>query len=306
MKINKKMVFYILSLVLAIACMAIVFSLISRVVKDDLSSAAIFLGVAFLCEAGFNGILFFRFEDKKNRIRLSLMVLFFIIAAIFGFISTIGHYFLFSISIFIFIIALAISRLLSIDKNKKLGWNVTNILCAILFFLMSFVTFLNDSDEKAKAIILIAAFILLFMSFHKLVLPTLNFEKVKILINILSVTHTIDVLVCLLALMIAFSFIFPLVETNINNFWDAIWYCFAVITTIGFGDFAATSAVGRILTVILGLYGIVVVAVLTSVIVNFYNAVSDKSSEKEMDKIVKEVVEKRDELEKPRKRSVKK
>ena len=119
MKINKKMVFYILSLVLAIACMAIVFSLISRVVKDDLSSAAIFLGVAFLCEAGFNGILFFRFEDKKNRIRLSLMVLFFIIAAIFGFISTIGHYFLFSLSIFIFIIALAISRLLSIDKGVK-------------------------------------------------------------------------------------------------------------------------------------------------------------------------------------------
>ncbi len=73
---------------------------------------------------------------------------------------------------------------------------------------------------------------------------------------------------------------FPMVETDITNFWDAMWYCFTVITTIGFGDFAAKSAVGRILTVILGIYGIVVVAILTSVIVNFYTEVSAKDKEK--------------------------
>ena len=79
--------------------------------------------------------------------------------------------------------------------------------------------------------------------------------------------------------MIVLSFILPRYETagNITTFWDAMWYCFTVVTTIGFGDFYATSLVGRTLTVILGIYGIVVVAIITSVVVNFYNEVSAKT-----------------------------
>ena len=67
-----------------------------------------------------------------------------------------------------------------------------------------------------------------------------------------------------------------MVEPNITTFWDAMWYCFAVVTTIGFGDLYAITPLGRILTVVLGIYGIVVVAIMTSVIVNFYNEVSTK------------------------------
>ena len=76
--------------------------------------------------------------------------------------------------------------------------------------------------------------------------------------------------------MVAFSFILPKFEPDINTFWDGMWYCFTVITTIGFGDMVAVTRAGRLLTVVLGIYGIVVVAILTSVIVNFYNEVSAK------------------------------
>ena len=60
-----------------------------------------------------------------------------------------------------------------------------------------------------------------------------------------------------------------------------MWYCFTVITTIGFGDMVAASRLGRLLTVVLGVYGIVVVAILTSVIVNFYNEISAKEKTEE-------------------------
>ena len=63
-----------------------------------------------------------------------------------------------------------------------------------------------------------------------------------------------------------------------ETIFDALWYCFAVVTTTGFGDLAAVTLIGRILTVILGFYGIVVVALITSVIVNFYNEVKDISN----------------------------
>ena len=102
------------------------------------------------------------------------------------------------------------------------------------------------------------------------------------LVDILVKTHAIDVFIGLIAFIIVFSFIFPLVEEGITNFWDAMWYCFAVVTTIGFGDITAVTMVGRVLTVILGFYGIVVVAIMTSVIVNFYNELSKKEKARDV------------------------
>ena len=61
-----------------------------------------------------------------------------------------------------------------------------------------------------------------------------------------------------------------------------------MVTTIGFGDFAAVTPLGRILTVILGMYGIVVVAVITSIIVNFYNETAGKQDIQEIKDIKNE------------------
>ena len=111
--------------------------------------------------------------------------------------------------------------------------------------------------------------------------PTIKFSKIKIFVEILAKTHTLDVLLCLLAMIIGFSFLFPMFEESIPSYWDAMWYCFAVITTIGFGDFYAVTLIGRVLTVFLGIYGIVTVAILTSVIVNYYNAVSNEKKKED-------------------------
>ncbi len=298
---NRAAIFSALSFILSIASMAIVFTLLGRVLADDMTSASIFLGFALLCEAAYNLILFFKYDDKKDRLRISVVAILFVFSAIMGFIKDDESYTFFLISSFAFFISLAINRLLFLSKGKKAKLNVTNALLAGLYILFSTVVFTPATYEEYKGLVVIVAFILLFMSFKKLILPSFKLDKVKVLFNILNVTHTLDVLICLLALMIAFSFIFPMVEPNITNFWDGLWYSFAVITTIGFGDFVAQTAVGRILTVILGLYGIVIVAIITSVIVNFYNAISDKTSEKQVNKIVQDVIDsKENDSEKPK------
>ena len=64
--------------------------------------------------------------------------------------------------------------------------------------------------------------------------------------------------------------ILQFVEPNIKSFPDSLWYCFAVSSTIGFGDISAVSAAGRILTVILSIYSVAVVAVVTAVITSFF------------------------------------
>ena len=53
-----------------------------------------------------------------------------------------------------------------------------------------------------------------------------------------------------------------------GEYLNALWYCFAVETTIGFGNMTAVSVIGRVLSVIPGMYGIAA-ALITSIIVNF-------------------------------------
>ena len=103
----------------------------------------------------------------------------------------------------------------------------------------------------------------------------------KILAKVIRKTYAADVLSGLVLFMAAFSFMFPVVEKNIASLKDALWYCFAIVTTIGFGDYAATSTLGRVMSAILGAYGIVVVALITSVVVNFYSEVKKQPDDDE-------------------------
>ena len=100
------------------------------------------------------------------------------------------------------------------------------------------------------------------------------------LIKIIRKTYALEILLGLLFLILSFSFVFMAIEGM--KYTDALWYCFAVVTTIGFGDFTTLSTIGRILSVILGIYGIIVVAVITSVIVNFYNESKHRSKKEEV------------------------
>lgn len=267
-------IFLVINLIVAIVTMSLVFVLIGKIVDKDALGTTLFLGFALLFEAIYSIILFFRTKSKKEKLRLLVVAALLVVASVISFIAS-GNLLSIYIATLVVILALIISRIFLIQKKKgKILNNITNILLLIVLVLFAASIAVSFKEPLILNMALVPAFILLFLAFKKLVLPSINFEKVKVLIKILNATHTIDVIICLIALMISFSFIFPMVEETIPTFWDALWYCFAVITTIGFGDFAAVSIMGRVLTVILGIYGIVIVAIITSVIVNFYNEIS--------------------------------
>ena len=69
------------------------------------------------------------------------------------------------------------------------------------------------------------------------------------------------------------AFLIMLAEPGIKTYGDALWYCYAVFTTCGFGDFAAVTAIGRLLSLLLSISAILVIALVTGVIVAYFNEI---------------------------------
>lgn len=59
--------------------------------------------------------------------------------------------------------------------------------------------------------------------------------------------------------------------TTFPTFYSAVWYCFQVITTIGFGDNTPVGVPAQIITMIMGMSSLFIVALVTGVVVNFFN-----------------------------------
>lgn len=90
-------------------------------------------------------------------------------------------------------------------------------------------------------------------------------KNIDLFAIILRQTKTVRFLVSFAVVFTILSLLIMAVDPNINTLSDAIWFGFMVVTTIGFGDLTVASLLGRLLTVMLGLYGILAIGFITGV-----------------------------------------
>lgn len=95
-------------------------------------------------------------------------------------------------------------------------------------------------------------------------------KKLRILWGILKHTHADRILLGFVLFLLVDAAIIQIVEPDINRYGDALWYCYAVISTAGFGDIVAVTLIGKTCSVLLTIYTLFVVAIVTGVVVNFY------------------------------------
>lgn len=95
--------------------------------------------------------------------------------------------------------------------------------------------------------------------------------RLKILQQIIVRTHVNQLLAGYVVFIAVVSGIITFVEPEIHGYGDALWYCYACITTVGFGDVLVTTWVSKLLSVILSIYSVLIIAIVTGVVVNFYN-----------------------------------
>ncbi len=108
----------------------------------------------------------------------------------------------------------------------------------------------------------------------------------KIMWRVLKRTRTDKLVYGYLVLLLLISFAIWMVEPDINTFFDSLWYCFSVLTTIGFGDIIAVTLIGRILSIILSLYSMIMIAVIPGVITSFYLEAVKVRSKDSMEKFM--------------------
>ena len=95
-------------------------------------------------------------------------------------------------------------------------------------------------------------------------------KKIRRTIMILKRTGTLKMLVSFIVFYCAASVAMWLFEPDVHTIGDGFWYCFAATTTIGFGDIVALTRFGRLITVLVAVYGIVVTAMIPGVVVSYY------------------------------------
>lgn len=72
-----------------------------------------------------------------------------------------------------------------------------------------------------------------------------------------------------LALFFGCALVVWLADPSQKTFGDGIWFCFQIVSTIGFGDVEATVGVARGVSVVLSVVSIFYIAILTGVVVSY-------------------------------------
>ena len=165
-------------------------------------------------------------------------------------------------------------------------FGMENIICVLFVFLM----FSGQESDIATNVIL--GCLVLYKGLANLV-SNMYVKKVISITDLgkaLNRVHGLDIFFGLFIILLLTSFILPHVEDSIVTAGDAWWYCFALITTTGFGDLTVTTTTGRVLSVIIGFYGIIIVSLLTSSIVIYISDINkreerEKRSEEEAKKL---------------------
>ena len=92
----------------------------------------------------------------------------------------------------------------------------------------------------------------------------------KPLVRVLRQTHFFETLGIYRLVSFLFAFVIYRHEAVFESFGSALWYCFELVTTIGFGEQVAVTRLGRFLSILLSVYSIGMIAIITSTVVTYH------------------------------------
>ena len=287
-----RIIFIILGSVFSTVVLTLsILALIKLQEEDYVTSSAFLLGVFFAL--GLSRLVTFLHDRTRiSFYRFIILLLFDIALGALIFFAK-DHPYFYSLVGGLYCITIIISRLFKLAQKHDIRSIITNVIIIAFSIFLAIGLFIPVKEDSKFTPVLIVCLLVSITAFAEVLSNSISQLRFKVLIKIVFKTFAFEIILCLLTLIVASALILMYVEpvgtgSLGGSFGDSLWYAFAVVTTIGFGDFTAVTPLGRGITVLLGVYGIIVVAVITSIIVNFYNETAGKHDAKEFKEIKEE------------------
>lgn len=278
-----------------LSTVALLFSILSTgCLIEDTTKGVIMLSIAcFFMMSIYFSQFFFRKERKLNYVRYGGLVVFYLVmlGISLGIIANPVFSLVFSLVFFASFIFDTIIKLIEKHKVRYIVLAILKYAIAFLLIIL-FIAAYFEEDVPFDFFFIFIPLAMALVAFAHAMFTVFSGVRKTTIISILRKTYSIEILYGLIVLIVATALLLTTMEDNMS-IGDALWYCFALVTTIGFGDIVATTVVGRILSVILGIYGIIVVALITSIIVNFYNETKHDNGDEKLKEEMKELEEQR-------------
>lgn len=99
-------------------------------------------------------------------------------------------------------------------------------------------------------------------------------KRLRLLKNILVRTKTHQILIVYTVFVLCSALAILVIEPEIDRYGDALWYCYSVISTAGFGDVVVTTMFAKVISLLVTVYSTLVIAIVTGVVVNFYTEIT--------------------------------
>lgn len=177
------------------------------------------------------------------------------------------------------------------DRKNFLIKNWSELIAAIPFDLIMFPFIAND---------VMAILLKIFKFFRILFLCIQLFEVIRIY---LKDTYLDEILGILALTIITFTLSLYLFDPSMNSLFDALWFVVSSLTTVGYGDILPNSDIGKVISLILLIVGVLIFSAITAALASYFNkkllnegneelkTIQDKldSNEKELKELKEEI-----------------
>ena len=177
------------------------------------------------------------------------------------------------------------------NKKQFLKYNFTELIAGIPFDLLLF-PFLSFAGLLFGLKVL--KFIRILILFAQL------FEVIKIF---LKNTYLDEILGIFLMVIISFTLGLYLFDPSMNSLFDSLWFVLSTLTTVGYGDVLPQSMIGKVISVILLIGGVLIFSAITGAMASYFNrkllnegSVELKSINEKLDANEKELKELKEEI----------